>query len=131
MANVFFQPIGDSPNYSQSFLVPRSTLHENGRLASAMWAGVSLVLVVLWLSVVVYGNYGGNWTALFCTGEQLEVPPQLSQEAVWQVRGSRGFDGQFYTTLHTIHCFRSASPVLWTCRGCATTASWCLVRRTF
>src|ERR1700722_4966098 len=44
----------------------------------------------------VHANYGGNWTALYCTGARLGVPAPLASEHVWQFPGSNGFDGQMY-----------------------------------
>jgi hypothetical protein len=40
-------------------------------------------------------NYGGNWTALFCTGRQFPAPPSLAKENL-HVRPGAGYDGQFY-----------------------------------
>jgi hypothetical protein len=41
-------------------------------------------------------NYGGNWTALFCTGARMAVPPELSAERIYTFPESTGYDGQFY-----------------------------------
>ncbi|HXG33887.1 MAG TPA: hypothetical protein VNJ11_11015 [Bryobacteraceae bacterium] len=47
-----------------------------------------------WL--IVHGLYGGNWTALFCTGSAFPVPAALAGENVFVFRGSPGYDGQMY-----------------------------------
>ncbi len=40
-------------------------------------------------------NYGGNWTALFTTGDRFPPPPELAAHT-YIFKGSDGFDGQFY-----------------------------------
>jgi hypothetical protein len=55
------------------------------------------VLVVLaWQWAAVNANYGGNWTALFCTGSKEKHPPLDASEHVYLFVGSTGYDGQFY-----------------------------------
>lgn len=61
-----------------------------------MVATVALLLVLLWLLLTVHYNDHDNWTALYYTGAQSTVPPQLGDEDVFQVRGSTGYDGQYY-----------------------------------
>jgi hypothetical protein len=41
-------------------------------------------------------NFGGYWTALYCTGDRLPPPPALAHENIYIFAGSPGFDGQFY-----------------------------------
>lgn len=41
-------------------------------------------------------NYGGNWTALFCTGALDKQPPLNTAEHVYLFAKSHGYDGQFY-----------------------------------
>lgn len=40
-------------------------------------------------------NYGGNWTALFCTAERARLPAELAQ-STYRFAGSAGYDGQAY-----------------------------------
>ena len=49
-----------------------------------------------WQLLTVHYNYGGNLTALFCTGMQLPIPPTLEREHIYVFRGSTGYDGQVY-----------------------------------
>jgi hypothetical protein len=44
----------------------------------------------------VQANFGGNWTALFCTGAIQRHPPLVTSEHVYLFANSTGFDGQFY-----------------------------------
>lgn len=55
-----------------------------------------MALVVSWQWATVHANYGGNWTALFCTGALRGVPASLASEHIWQFPASNGFDGQLY-----------------------------------
>ncbi|MFB3776062.1 MAG: hypothetical protein ACE141_00590 [Bryobacteraceae bacterium] len=57
---------------------------------------VAVILTFAWQSTTVHYNYGGNWTALFCTGGEQRVPPLLTWERIHLFPGSRGYDGQFY-----------------------------------
>ncbi len=63
------------------------------RALAAALAGTALCLC--WQALTVHFNYGGNWTALFSTGDYRIVPPQLASENIYRFRGS-GYDGQFY-----------------------------------
>jgi hypothetical protein len=54
------------------------------------------LLVLLWQWATVSANYGGNWTALFCTGAREKQPPLNTTEHVYLFANSSGFDGQFY-----------------------------------
>ncbi len=60
------------------------------------FALLSVVLVFSWQALTVHLNYGGNWTALFCTGDQLKVPPELDSEGIYRFPDAIGYDGQFY-----------------------------------
>jgi len=62
-------------------------------LACALLAA-ALVFAWQWLTVRV--NYGGNWTALFCTGARHGAPPTLAAEHIYLFPGSYGYDGQMY-----------------------------------
>lgn len=57
-----------------------------------------LFLILLWQTLTVQFNYGGNWTGLFCTGDKFEVPPELEGQT-YRYRGTAGYDGQFYRYL--------------------------------
>jgi hypothetical protein len=59
------------------------------------WAAVGVLLAVLWQTTTVYANFGGNWTALFCTGDTKPVPPILAS-GTYIFKGSTGYDGQWY-----------------------------------
>jgi hypothetical protein len=50
----------------------------------------------LWQFATVHFNYGGNWTALFCTAPDWPRPAFLASEDVYTFRGSLGYDGQMY-----------------------------------
>lgn len=60
---------------------------------------IAIMLVVIWWLLTVHFNYGGNWTALYCSGNARPVPPALSSEHVYEFAGSHGYDGQFYHDL--------------------------------
>ena len=46
-------------------------------------------------AALVHLAYGGNWTALFYSGERYGVPPELAAEGVHLFPGT-GYDGQIY-----------------------------------
>jgi hypothetical protein len=59
----------------------------------------ALLCVILglgWQLLTVHFNYGGNFTALFCTGAGLPIPPQLASEHIYVFPRSGGYDGQYY-----------------------------------
>ena len=53
-----------------------------------------VLLGLTWQLLTVHFNYGGDFTALFCTGAYLKIPPQLGK--VYIFHGSTGYDGQYY-----------------------------------
>src|SRR5512147_1236944 len=60
---------------------------------------VALLAVALafgWQALTVHLNYGGNWSALFCAGGKIAVPPSLASEDLYVFPNSTGYDGQFY-----------------------------------
>ena len=57
---------------------------------------MAVALVALWQWATVTANYGGNWTALFCTGAVQRQPPLAASEHVYLFANSTGYDGQFY-----------------------------------
>jgi len=68
-------------------------VRRSNRLA---WAAASAGLVLAWWWLTVHFNFGGNWTALYCTGDRFPPPPALAHENILVFAGSNGFDGQFY-----------------------------------
>jgi len=80
---------------------------QNGR---PIWLALLAVAAVFaWQCATVHANYGGNWTALYCTGARLGVPAPLASEHVWQFTGSNGFDGQMYHYIAHDPLMRDAS----------------------
>jgi hypothetical protein len=63
---------------------------------SAAWAVLCAALVLLWQGLTVRCNYGGNWSALYCTGAKFQIPPALASENIYRFDRSYGWDGQFY-----------------------------------
>ncbi len=49
-----------------------------------------------WQALTVHLNYGGNWSALFCAGSRIAVPPSLASDDLYVFPNSSGYDGQFY-----------------------------------
>jgi hypothetical protein len=68
-----------------------------GRGASALVALLSVVAISGWTAVRVHYAFGGNWTAVFWTGRDFPVPPDLAA-GTYVVEGT-GYDGQFYRYL--------------------------------
>lgn len=64
------------------------------RLACASIAILSCLLVFSWTAARIHYAFGGNWTALFCTGVAFPVPPEL--DAGTYRFPHAGYDGQFY-----------------------------------
>ena len=64
--------------------------------AAGAFALAAMLAMLLWQWATVTANYGGNWSALFCTGERRGVPACLASERIYQFQGSEGFDGQLY-----------------------------------
>lgn len=63
---------------------------------AALVAALCVCLVFAWQALTVHFNYGGNWTALYCTGEFHPTPPSLASEHIYVFPHSDGWDGQFY-----------------------------------
>jgi hypothetical protein len=61
-----------------------------------LWAALCAAAGFLWQAATVTSNYGGNWTALFCTGSTIPVPATLASEHVYVFPDSPGYDGQLY-----------------------------------
>ena len=66
-----------------------------GRRTCLLYAALAALLVLLWQTLAVQFRYGGNWTALFCTGDVVPAPPELRAKT-YLFKGSDGYDGQFY-----------------------------------
>ncbi len=69
---------------------------ELNRLPIWTFPVAAVFLVALWQWATVTANYGGNWTALFCTGALQRHPPLVVSEHTYVFKNSTGFDGQFY-----------------------------------
>src|SRR5271165_3447739 len=66
--------------------------------ASATWIAILAASVILvWTATRVHYVFDGNWTALFCTGANWRVPPDL-EPGTYRFPGA-GYDGQFYRYL--------------------------------
>lgn len=52
-----------------------------------------VVLASVWLTI--HYNRGGQWSALYCHGTQLSLPPAILAEQPYRFEGT-GFDGQYY-----------------------------------
>jgi hypothetical protein len=57
---------------------------------------VCAAAVLGWWALMVYSTYGGNWTALYCTGSRSTLPGALRPENTYIFPDSWGYDGQFY-----------------------------------
>jgi hypothetical protein len=57
---------------------------------------IGTLLGLSWQQLTVHYNYGGNLTALFCTGSKVPTPPSLAGEHIYVFPHSGGYDGQSY-----------------------------------
>ena len=57
---------------------------------------VCTLLGLSWQLLTVHYNYGGHFTALFCTGSDLPTPPSPAGEHIYIFPASGGYDGQSY-----------------------------------
>ena len=64
-------------------------------LRSLLWALLGLFILFFWDAAILKINYGGNWTALFRTGDHFSVPTAL-RERTFIFPDNVGYDGQFY-----------------------------------
>ena len=60
-------------------------------------AFLAVLLVFVWTAARIHYAFGGNRTAVFCTGSLFRVPPDLDA-GTYRFRGD-GYDGQFYRYL--------------------------------
>ena len=67
------------------------------RGACALVAILSALLILAWTAARIHYAFGGNWTAVFCSGTNFPLPPDLDAGTV-RVQGT-GYDGQFYRLL--------------------------------
>lgn len=73
-----------------------SALRAGGALpASFIVAVLAALSVLLWQAATVRYNFAGNWSALFCTGGEQRVPPELAS-GIHRSTHPHGYDGQFY-----------------------------------
>jgi len=64
---------------------------------SRLWAALAATALGFgWQWLTVARNYGGNFTALFCTGSQHPTPSSLAGEHIYVFPNSGGYDGQSY-----------------------------------
>ena len=70
-------------------------MRENGELKYLWPALLCTALLAAWQALTVHYSYGGNWTALYCTGSPQPLPPVLAAEHVYRFPGP-GYDGQFF-----------------------------------
>ena len=73
--------------------VPAGNSHRRHR--ALVLAAIATAAVLAWLCLDVRFNYGGNWTALFCTGSVQRVPAELAA-GTYRFAHPYGYDGQFY-----------------------------------
>lgn len=57
---------------------------------------LAIILAGAWQWATVHANYGGNWTALFCTGSIQPRPPLVFSEHIYLFPNSAGYDGEMY-----------------------------------
>src|ERR1700688_4786121 len=61
-------------------------------------ATVAVLLVFVWTTLRIHYVFGGNWSALFCTGSEFPVPPELAA-GTYRFPDAAGYDGQMYRSL--------------------------------
>src|SRR5437868_7133213 len=73
------------------------TFRRASRPRCLVFALLATACLASWQALTVRYSYGGNWSALFCTGSTIEViPPALKSENIYRLPDSVGYDGQFY-----------------------------------
>jgi hypothetical protein len=74
-------------------------LRSGGSGGACSYTAIAAVLLVfLWTTLRIHYVFGGNWTALFCTGSESPVPSELESDT-YRFRGTGGYDGQMYRYL--------------------------------
>jgi hypothetical protein len=66
------------------------------RRQALICAALAVLAVLLWQWATVTANYGGKWTALFCTASTHSLPPELAGEHIYVFPNSLGYDGELY-----------------------------------
>jgi hypothetical protein len=66
-------------------------------LKCAVSAAAAVAVLLAWQGFIVFFGYGGDWTALFMTGDSgpAAVPPALVS-TTYVFKNNPGYDGQFY-----------------------------------
>lgn len=64
-----------------------------------VYAAFAVAVALLFQAAVVHLNYGGDWSALFFTGDARPTPELLSGRPTYRHSGTAGYDGQFYRLL--------------------------------
>ncbi len=80
-----------------SYFLVLQTPHEkkaSPASTSMAWALLAVAFVLLWQFLTVHYNRGGNWTALFLTGDKYVIPPEL-EPGTYKFPG-HGYDGEMY-----------------------------------
>jgi hypothetical protein len=85
---------------SPSYHLPPTVSAQGARKGVCLVVGLACAgSLVLWQALTVHYRYGGNWTALFCIGDQFKIPAPLQSEGLYVFQGSTGYDGEFYHEL--------------------------------
>jgi len=66
---------------------------------TVLCSAAALVVVVGWQAATVYANDGGDWSALFYTGDFMRLPADVAAEQPYRFPASPGYDGAFYHML--------------------------------
>ena len=66
------------------------------RISLWIFPVAAMLLISAWQGATVAANFGGNWTALFCTGALQPHPPLVYREHIYLFPDSTGYDGQFF-----------------------------------
>src|SRR5271168_2707503 len=67
------------------------------RTRASCAAAIAVTVILGWTTARVHYVFGGNWTALFCTGANQRMPPDL-EPGTYRFQGT-GYDGEFYRYL--------------------------------
>jgi hypothetical protein len=78
---------------------------KRNRTICLLYALSAALAVLSWQTATVHFNYGGNWSALFMTGDVYSAPPELPHTYIFPA--SAGYDGQFYRSVAHAPLFRA------------------------
>lgn len=81
---------------------------QQARFSPTAIATIALLLALGWQFLTVTRNYHGDWTALFCIGNNRPPAPALT--GMYRFQDSYGFDGQQYLLIATDPFFRHQTP---------------------